>query len=113
VELVAGLKSPLIPLFELFAEFNIAFIFPIRHIVMGRKNFAGSKTVNGADVAATLYTVIETSKKVGLQPKDYLKYLITERWHGRTPQTPLERSLALLGENKRVIFPAKHEWEIR
>ena len=29
----------------------------IRHSVMGRKNFYGSRTINGADVAATLYTV--------------------------------------------------------
>jgi hypothetical protein len=28
----------------------------LRHLVMGRKNFAGSKSIDGADVAATLYS---------------------------------------------------------
>lgn len=61
----------------------------LRHVVLGRKNFAGSKTINGADVAATLYTVIESCKKADLQPKVYLKYLITENWHKREPLSPL------------------------
>ena len=45
----------------------------LRHAVLGRKNFAGSKAINGADVAATLYTVIESAKKCGNKPKDYMK----------------------------------------
>jgi transposase len=85
----------------------------LRHIVMGRKNFGGSKTIDGADVAATLYTVIETAKKVGLQPKHYLKYLITERWHRRVPLSPLGLSHETLGVNKRITFPSKSDWEIK
>jgi len=37
-----------------------------RHVVMGRKNFGGSKTIDGADVAATLYTAIDIAKKWAL-----------------------------------------------
>jgi len=84
----------------------------LRHVILGRKNFAGSKTINGADVATALYTVIETTKKVGLQPKDYMKYVITERWHGRIPKTPLEFSLDKFGRNSKTIFPAKDAWQI-
>jgi transposase len=84
----------------------------MRHIVMGRKNFGGSKTINGADTAASIYTVIESCKKVGLQPSLYLKYLIEERWFGETPKTPLELSLEKLGTNKRVIFPNKSDWQV-
>ena len=41
----------------------------LRHVVMGRKNFAGSKSIDGADVAAVLYTVIESAKRVAsIQP---------------------------------------------
>ncbi len=40
----------------------------IRHSVMGRKNFYGSRTINGADVMSVLYTVIESCKKVELDP---------------------------------------------
>lgn len=62
----------------------------IRHSVMGRKNFYGSKTINGADVTATLYTVIESCKRVELEPRKYIRYVIGENHHGRTPKTPLE-----------------------
>lgn len=84
----------------------------IRHIVMGRKNFNGSKTINGADTAASLYTVIASCKRVGLQPAQYLKYLMEAR-HFRDPVlTPFERSMEILGPNKKVQFPSKNEWKV-
>ena len=82
----------------------------LRHVVMGRKNFNGSKTINGADTAASLYTVIESCKKVGLQPSQYLKYLIEHRWRGLPVKTPFERSMEILGPNKKTKFPPKSEW---
>lgn len=61
----------------------------LRHAVLGRKNFNGSKTINGADTAATLYTVIESCKKAELDPVGYMKYVITENQADRKPLTPL------------------------
>lgn len=61
----------------------------LRHAVLGRKNFNGSKTINGADTAATLYTVIESCKKVELDPVDYMKYVIAENHAERELLTPL------------------------
>jgi hypothetical protein len=84
----------------------------LRHVVLGRKNFAGSRSIDGADIAATLYTVIESSKKVGLEPKDYLKYVITEHWHKREPKSPTQISTERFGKNQRVIFPPKMDWVI-
>lgn len=84
----------------------------LRHVVLGRKNFAGSKTINGADVAAILYTIIESAKKAGLQPKIYMKYVIEERWHNREPKTPSQLALEKFGTNERVKFPAKNNWRI-
>lgn len=69
----------------------------LRHAVLGRKNFNGSKTINGADVAAILYTVIESCKKVELDPIDYMKYVITENHNERAPLTPLARARLLRG----------------
>ena len=80
--------------------------------MLGRKNFAGSKSINGADVAATLYTVIETSKNVGLKPQEYMEYVITERWHKRKPKSPKEYSLEKLGSNPKAIMPALDAWRI-
>jgi transposase len=69
----------------------------LRQAVLGRKNFNGSKTINGADVAATLYTIIESCKKAELDPIDYLKYIITENSCNRQPETPIERARRLRG----------------
>lgn len=85
----------------------------LRHVVLGRKNFAGSKTINGADVATTLYTVIESAKKNGHKPKDYMKYVITERWNGRTPKTPQELAHEKFGKNTKVIVPDRNDWKIK
>lgn len=84
----------------------------LRHAVVGRKNFAGSKTINGADVAATLYTVIESAKKSGLQPKDYLKYLVTERWHKRQPLSPRRFAAEKRGAKSKISFPDRADWKI-
>jgi transposase len=48
----------------------------LRHAVLGRKNFAGSKKINGADTAATLYTMIESCKTSGIQLTRYLNIFL-------------------------------------
>lgn len=84
----------------------------MRHVVMGRKNFAGSKSIDGADIAATLYTVIESAKKVGLDPREYLKYVITEHWNKRQPLSPAQLSAEKFGKNKKIAFPDKKDWRV-
>jgi transposase len=84
----------------------------LRHIVMGRKNFNGSKTIDGADTAASLYSLIESCKRVGLTPTEYLRYLITEHWYHREPMTPCEYSINKFGANTKSVFPEKSEWRI-
>ncbi len=67
----------------------------LRHAVLGRKSFNGSKTINGADVAATLYTIIVSAKKVQIDPIEYMKYVITENQCDRKPLTPLKYALEM------------------
>ena len=43
-----------------------------RAAVMGRNNFQGFRTINGADVGMVFYTIIGSCKLVGLNPKLYL-----------------------------------------
>lgn len=82
----------------------------LRHAVLGRKNFNGSKTINGADVAATLYTLIESCKKVELDPVDYMKYVIEENHYDRTPLTPLRRAQQFRGvDNDRALENRNNE----
>lgn len=45
----------------------------IRGPVVGRKNHYGSKSRRGTEVAATLYTLIETAKLQGIDPAGYLR----------------------------------------
>jgi transposase len=44
----------------------------IRGPVVGRKNHYGSKSRRGTEVAATLYTILETAKLLGIDPAAYL-----------------------------------------
>jgi transposase len=72
----------------------------IRHGVMGRKNYYGSKTIDGADTAATLYTIIESCKRVELDPRKYMRYVIGENHHARTPLTPLAYAKSIRSQTR-------------
>ncbi len=82
--LIKFLKDEKIPLSNNEAERTI------RHAVMGRKNFYGSRTHNGADVAATLYTVIESCKKVELDPRTFINMALRLASRDEHIPTPLE-----------------------
>jgi transposase len=62
----------------------------LRHAVVGRKNYYGSKSIDGADMAATLFTVIESCKRVALDPRSYMVMAIKASARGETPPTPLD-----------------------
>jgi len=58
----------------------------IRPFVIGRKNFLFSGSPRGAAASATLYTLIETAKACGLEPRAYLGYLFEKLPTARTPE---------------------------
>jgi transposase len=62
------LKDPKIPLDNNAAE------RVLRGPVVGRKNFYGNRSRHGAEVAAILYSLIETAKLNGLEPSAYLRH---------------------------------------
>ena len=49
----------------------------LRGVVLGRKNHYGSRSRRGTEVAAIIYTIMETAKLAGISPRDYLQ-AITE-----------------------------------
>jgi hypothetical protein len=61
------LDDPRVPLSNNAAE------RAVRGPVVGRKNFAGCKSVRGTEVAAVFYTLLESAKLVGVEPRDYLR----------------------------------------
>ena len=51
----------------------------------------GSRTINGADVTSTLYTVIESCKKVELDARGYIEMVVREKIAGEKDiPTPLQ-----------------------
>jgi transposase len=64
------LDDPRIPLDNNAAE------RAIRGPVIGRKNHYGSKSRRGTEVAAIFYTLIETAKLLGVEPKTYIAYAL-------------------------------------
>lgn len=62
------LEDPRIPLDNNAAE------RVLRGPVVGRKNFYGNRSQHGTEVAAILYSLIETAKLSGLDPAAYLRH---------------------------------------
>jgi transposase len=56
----------------------------IRGPVVGRKNHYGSKSRRGTEVAATLYSILETTKLHGLDPAAYLAAALAAADRGET-----------------------------
>lgn len=48
-------------------------------MVLGRKNWLFSDTQDGANASMTVFSMIETAKANGLDPKKYLNYLLNQR----------------------------------
>ncbi len=59
-------NNPDVPLHNNPAE------FALRKPVRGRKNFHGSKSIDGAKFSAMAYTLCETARKHGIVPRKYL-----------------------------------------
>jgi transposase len=58
----------------------------IRPFVIGRKNWLFSGSPRGAEASATLYSLIETAKANGLEPRAYLRHLFEQLPLATTPQ---------------------------
>jgi transposase len=83
-EFTAFLSDVRVPLSNNHAERSL------RHSVLGRNNFYGSKTINGADVAADHYTIIKTCKLLQLDPSEFYRYLVATNNAGGEALSPLQ-----------------------
>lgn len=84
--LVRFLEDPRIPLDNNATERGL------RGLVIGRKNHYGSRSRRGTEVAAVLYSLVETAKLCGVEPKRYLRRAVTAALAGE--QIPLPHELA-------------------
>jgi hypothetical protein len=67
----------------------------LRAPVMGRNNFQGYRTINGADTAMTFYTIIGTCKSLSLPTKAYMTTMAARAAKGEPVLTPYGWALEL------------------
>ncbi|CAN5522358.1 IS66 family transposase [soil metagenome] len=60
----------------------------LRNHVVGRKTWYGTHSERGAFTAAILFTIVETCKLNGVNPREYIKALVQELLAGKPPKTP-------------------------
>ncbi len=82
--LVRFLDDPRIPLDNNGAERGL------RGVVVGRKNHYGSKSRRGTEVAALFYSLVESAKLAGVEPKAYLRLAVRAALRGERPPLPHE-----------------------
>jgi len=58
--------------------------------VLGRKNHYGSRSLRGTEVAATFYSLVESAKLSGLEPRLYLRIAVRAGLHHETVPLPHE-----------------------
>ena len=62
----------------------------LRNPVIGRKTWLGTHSRKGANTAAILFSVIESCKLAGVNPREYFKKLVPSKLLGQSTKTPKE-----------------------
>lgn len=62
----------------------------MRSPVVGRKTWYGTHSKRGAQTAAIHFSLVESCKLNGLNPRDYFKQLVRDLHQGKKPYTPLQ-----------------------
>jgi len=84
--LIHFVENPALPLDNNAAE------RALRGPVVGRKNHYGSRSLRGTQVAALFYSLLESAKRVRLDPASYLKAAVNAAFAGQ--QIPLPHEIA-------------------
>ena len=62
----------------------------LRGVVIGRKNHYGSRSLRGTEVAALFYSLLESAKLAGVEPKQYLRQATVAAIRGQPIPLPHE-----------------------
>ena len=65
----------------------------LRSHVVGRKTWYGTHSEQGAETAAILFSIVETCKLNGVNPREYFPALIKDLLDGKKPYTPVDFKL--------------------
>ena len=80
----------------------------LRCLVLGRNNHFGSRSKRGTEVAAMFYSLIESARLNGLDPRAYLLFGAKAHLRGERVPLPHELREACLGTGigPRIVLPA-------
>lgn len=67
----------------------------LRSHVVGRKTWYGTHSEQGAETAAILFSIVETCKLNGINPREYFPALIKDLLSGKKPYTPADFKLQI------------------
>jgi transposase len=67
----------------------------LRNPVVGRKTWLGTHSKRGAETAAVLFTLVESCKMLGVNPREYFKVLVSELHKGKPAFSPYKYHLRL------------------
>ena len=70
----------------------------LRAPVVGRKTWYGTHSKRGAQTAAVLFSIIQSCKAVGVNPRSYLPWVVRELHEGKGSLTPYQYSLKIASE---------------
>ncbi len=62
----------------------------LRNPVVGRKTWLGTHSKRGAQTAAVLFTLVESCKMIGVNPREYFKVLVEDLHQGKGPFSPYQ-----------------------
>jgi transposase len=78
------LQDPAIPLSNNACESNL------RSPVLGRKNFQGFRSIDGADTGMVCYTLVNSCKVMRISSKSFITEMMSRASSGKTLETPLQ-----------------------
>jgi transposase len=72
----------------------------LRNPVIGRKTWYGTHSERGAQTAAILFTLVESCKLLGVNPREYFKKLVADLHQGKSAYIPSEFKQLLQTQTK-------------
>lgn len=60
----------------------------LRNPVIGRKTWYGTHSIRGAETMAILFSLVESCKLNGINPRQYFKQMVEDLHQGKAPYTP-------------------------
>jgi len=85
----------------------------IRPVALGRNNYIGSQSQWGGDLAACMYSIVQTCKQNNISPKAYLQYFFEKCLEKNFNNKNSESINSLLPHNLKNKVIAEHNLSLK